>query len=551
MLWCRQKELKIKQSYQQVRFSSIVSSILGSIVLVLFFPSITYSKAPKSITPKSSSISPSSHSAKPTAWFFDGPLAYEFAEYVQNKYEQHLDEHLIQTQKVETYLARHFEQDATLLNCLSDASSCDLVDIFLKKGHLQGSVYAFAEVKGAFYSVSIFWDKLQDQQIKRVVYQGKGTTLEQAADQAFNQALDMGTLVLKGISSEAKVWIDGQEMKQADRLYLLSAGKHLLKITQMDFQPYQEEIDIQDQKTLTLTVNLIESYSRFQILILDPTLLDPIIKVDGKVVQPSQELKLQPGSHHIEVSAVDRTTYVEDLELNPGQEETLKIKHLQYDRPYWKIALKRPDPIVFKHQNQVNFRVKVGSLRGGTWPVQADFIDQIQMASNVKNSPRQAYGLRQGGIDFGFKWNLDPFEHNGQLGFEPINFSYDWTQNGVLNAGGNQQPGYELVDLSRLTTRLLWLGYRLPMWRVVPHFSLGMLWAYESATVVVKNSNQKEEYDVSLSGFRLGWEIGVDFYISEEWIAQLALSADTWPDERSAVQTTLGVSYAFTLLDLF
>lgn len=528
--------------------------------LLLFSISIMYLQEPHlvyaqgELTKTSDSPSTPSVNILPTAWFFDGPLSYELAEYVQNKYEHHLDEHLIQIQKVEAYLADHFTQDETLLNCLSDGTQCSLIEIFLKQGQLKGSVHAVAKVEGAVYSVSMFWDQLQKGQVKRVIYQGKGPTLEEAADQAFDQALDMGTLVLKNVSDQAEVWIDEQKMAQKERRYLLSAGKHTLKITQKDFQAYQSEVEIQDQKTLSVDVKLVEAYSRFQVLILDPTLNSLMIKIDGKEVQASTEIKLLPGSHHIEISAEDRQTYIEDLELKAGQDETLKLKHLQYDRPYWKIALKSPHPDTLKNKNQVTVRLRLGSLRGGTWPVDSPFLEEVQDSSMVKNPVRQAYGLTQGGFDFGFKWNLDPFEHQGQLGFEPINISYDWIQSGVLNAGGDEQKGYDLTDVSRVTTRLLWLGYRFPMWRVVPHFNLGMLWISESGKIRIPEEGQPDRFQtqsVSLSGFRLGWELGVDFYWSADWLVQLALSADAWPNQRSQIQATLGFAYTFTLLDLF
>ena len=497
----------------------------------------------------------------PSLWHFEGPLAYQAQEWVQNQYGDSLTEHLFDEIALERHLSavkqdKDLKQVEQLQTCLvarlkTDSSKgCNLESLFLNEAQLSGHVYFYASVQGAEFTVKLLVAKAGSE---AVLYEEKGEDLKLAGRKAIERAFAMGRYGISGLPSQASIYIDGVEVGQGNGSFVVSAGTHQIKVIAPNFQDYQADFTIQSGQKLDEQVKLVSSLAVLDLKILHQEELQNLkVFVDGEELSSDQYLssyELPPGKHRVLISANNRESIDKEIELAPGEKGTLVI-NLQYDRAPWKIALSTPHPDTKYGRQQIAFRLQSQSLRAGAWSGDVKGFESYPLEKvNAQTSKMNGFGL-----DISFTWLV-----REELGLGPMRLDligYNLETSGDAKVGEtlkldnssvmSVQKQHELKSLTRHKFRLAWVGYQLPMWRVTPYFQGGLMWVYERGKV--SKISTGESGSVSSYGFRLGWEMGVDYRLTPAWVIKASMSSDAWPGERSAIQTMVGGAFAFDAL---
>ena len=488
--------------------------------------------------------SPTSH----TIWSFEGPLAIEVQQYIQQRYASHVKNHLFGAESVSDHLNRALAQPAkSLWSCLADETECDLESALFKHAKIGKRVYVYARSEAGRYMIHLVLYAPNASQ--PVHYREVGDSFEATCGPLLNQILEMGRLKLNHISTDTQVQIDGQVVGHGPGVYPLSAGAHSLRLNAPQHTPHTEDLSIKAGHSLEISVQLVSALSHIKVRVLDQdSLVDLKVTLNQKVIQAGALQSVGQGKHLIEVSAHDRVTYSKTIDVGSSEQITVPVS-LSYNRAEWKMWLRDPHPDAISQRNQLYFRFKGGSAQGGLWPAEvSDFETSPGMISPSSISTQNG-SIQFTGFDLGINWNLPITSPVGPMRFDLLAFSYErFSDSGIVNEDLKEsmdRKEYDLVELSRYQTRFLWVGYQLPMWRVIPYLQTGLIWTYESGKI----SEGDQSGAVSYSGFRLGWEAGIDVAISPEWVIKTSLSADTWPGERSVLRGTLGFAYSFSLID--
>jgi hypothetical protein len=486
--------------------------------------------------------------ASPTVWSFDGPLAIEVQQYIQQRYAPHVKDHLFGAESVGQYLNRAFAQPAeSLWSCLGDETECDLETALFKHAKIAKRVYVHARSEGGRYIIHLVLYAPNAPQ--PVHYREVGDSFEATCGPLLNQILEMGRLKLKQISTDTQVQIDGQTVGRGPGIYPLSAGAHTLRLSAPQHTPHTEELAIKAGHSLEISVHLVSALSHIKVKVLDQgALRDLKVTLNQKMIQAGALQSVGQGKHLIEVSAHDRVTYSKTIDIGPSEKITIPVS-LSYTRAEWKMWLRDPHPDAISQRNQLYFRFKGGSAQAGLWPAEVSDFDTSPGMISPDSISTQNGSIQFTGFDLGINWNLPMTSPVGPMRFDLLAFSYErFNDSGIVYEDLKEsmdRKEYDLVELSRYHTRFLWVGYQLPMWRVIPYLQTGLIWTYESGKIVEGDQSGA----VSYSGFRLGWEAGIDVAISPEWVIKTSLSADTWPGERSVLRGTLGFAYSLSLID--
>ena len=155
------------------------------------------------------------------------------------------------------------------------------------------------------------------------------------------------------------------------------------------------------------------------------------------------------------------------------------------------------------------------------------------------------------GFDLSFDWLVEESFGFGPVRLNPLGYNFESFSDSQVAEELNFEVGvhssqvkyYKLRSLHRHKTRLMWLGYQLPMWRITPYAQAGLLWVYERGKI--ERESTGDTAIVSAHSLRFGWEVGVDVRLTPEWVVKASMISDVWPGERSAVQTLIGGAYAF------
>ena len=484
-----------------------------------------------------------------TLWNFEGPLAPSLKAIAQERYGERAAGHIFERAALEEHLARHLspERLAPLEECARDGGSCDLGALLLEGGALKGRVFVSATElsDGLGFSVSVEWHKRGAASPER--FSATEPTLDRACAVIFERALQVGTLTLKGLPAGGALSVGGEPVSLSQGLALLEAGEHEITLSAPDHEPLTAKVEIKPALTTELTVKMIPSSGSFKVMVLgDELMRDLRATLNGEPLAVGAVVRLPSKREHtLRVEATDRSTYDLTFSLNPSEARTQTVE-LPFSRPYWKIALKSPHPDVQVSTHQVYARFIGSSISGGSWEANVS-----GAGGDAKLARSQAYGVGAWGLDAGLRWGVDPSSPTGSLQLDLVGVAHQRLSGAIaLSEGTPGQPsdcapsrpceGLTLTNLSRTLTRVLWVGYQLPMWRVTPYLNGGLVWAYEAGSL-------KGGGEVSAHSLRLGWEAGVDVTLSPEWVLKAALVADAWIDSRASYQVAVGAAYAFTL----
>jgi hypothetical protein len=497
--------------------------------------------------------SPSVGRGLKTLWTFEGPLAPSLKAIVKERYSARAAEHIFERAELEAHLAATLTPAslAPLEACARDERTCDLGQLLLEGGSLSGRAFVSAQERpeGGF-TVRVTWYKADAVAPER--FSVTEPTLERACALVFGQALQVGTLVIKGLPPGATLSQGERQVPLLEGKALLEAGEHELTVSAPDHEPIIIKAALGAGLTTELQVKMVVSSATFKLMVLGDERMQGLkATLNGEPLIVDQVVRLPSKREHtLRVEAEDRAPYDLTFTLSPSEARTQTVE-LPLSRAPWKIALRTPHPDVQASTNQVYARFRSARLAGGSWG--ADVSGSSGAAKEVQS---QSYPAGAWGFDAGFRWNVDPASLAGSLQLDLVGVGYQRVEGPIaLNEGTPGQTsncdkrsdpprpceGLTLNELNRTLTRLLWVGYQLPMWRVTPYLNAGLLWVYESGSL-------KGGGDVSAHSLRLGWEAGVDMTLSPEWVVKMALVADAWMDSRASYQLAIGAAYAFTLL---
>lgn len=487
-----------------------------------------------------------------TLWAFEGPLAASLKAIVQERYGAQASGHIFERADLEAHLAAHLTDSslAPLEACVRDARVCDLPSLLLEGGALKGRAFVSAQERAeGGVTVRVTWYKAGVAQPER--FSATEPTLDRACAVVFEQALQVGTLVIKGLPPGATLAEGEAQVALQGGRALMEAGEHELTLTAPDHEPLSLKVALRPALTTEVEVKMLTSSGTFKLMVLDDERMQGLkATLNGEPLTVDQVVRLPSKREHtLRVEADDRAPYDLTFTLSPSEARTQTVE-LPFSRAYWKIALRAPHPDVQVSTHQVYARFRSAHVAGGSW--EADVSGWDGQAKRVQS---QSYPVGAWGIDAGFRWNIDPSSAAGSLQLDMVGVGYQRVSGPIaLNEGAPGQKGdcdkrsdpprpcegLTLTELHRTLTRVMWVGYQVPMWRVTPYLNAGLLWVYESGSL-------KGGGEVSAHSLRLGWEAGVDMTLTPEWVVKMALVADAWVDSRASYQLAVGAAYAFTL----
>ena len=484
-----------------------------------------------------------------TLWSFEGPFASSLKAIAQERYGERAAGHIFDRAALEEHLARRLSPESlsSLERCALDEGVCDLGALLLEGAGLKARAFVSAEelAGGGGFKVSVEWHKRGAQPPER--FSVTESTLTRACAVVFERALQVGTLTIKGLPAGATLSVGEDPAPLSGGVTLLEAGEHDITLRAPDHEPVTARVEIKPALTTELTVKMIPSSGTFKVMVLGDELMHGLrATLNGEPLAVGAVVRLPSRREHtLRVEATDRSAYDVTFSLNPSEARTQTVE-LPFSRPYWKIALKSPHPDVQVSTHQVYARLMGSSVSGGSWG--ADVSGAGGAAARVGS---QGYGASAWGLDAGLRWGVDPSSATGSLQLDLVGVGHQRLSGPIALSEGTpgqradcakDRPceGLTLTSLSRTLTRLLWVGYQLPMWRVTPYLNGGVVWAYETGSL-------KGGGEVSAHSLRLGWEAGVDVTLSPEWVVKAALVADAWVDSRASYQVAVGAAYAFTL----
>jgi hypothetical protein len=537
---------------RSITLTSLCSSLLGLSVfslslLGLFTPHLLHAQPAQPAQPaQESTPQPLSSITLKTLWRFQGPLAPELRAIAQELYAERVRGHLF-TQEA---LIEHLRGALSTANkglfdevsaCLSGGSPCDDMALLLRRLRLKERVFVGATEGDQGFKVTLS-SQIPGQPKRSLSAQGE--TLRGAARKLFEQRLQLGTLKLEGLPKEAEIKVGGEVISTLSEPLALPAGSYELSVSAPHMLPYSTQVEIKPLSLTTLTPALTPSTTDFKVIVLDHERMPDLkVTLNGQAVQVGALLKVKVNEpYEVVAEATDRVKHSESITFKPNTEVAVLTIEMPYSRPFWKVALKEPHPD-HMHNALLYVRLSGGQLNAGNWGASVRGRDEV---SALKS---QAYSAGSWGVDAGLSWDNDPTSPTGSLRLDLGGFSYQELSDpitvgegapGASRCDGAPCAGYTLTSLQRYLTRLLWVGYQAPMWRVVPYGNIGLLWSYERGELAGGG-------EVSTHSLRLGWEVGLDATLTPEWGVKLSLTADAWPGERSAYQGALGLTYAFSV----
>ena len=483
-----------------------------------------------------------------TLWIFEGPLAPRIQGFAREMYAERVAAHIFDRATLVQHLKRALmtqakELDQEALSCLADKSTCDDQALLMRRLSLKERIFVSAIEDEKGFEVTLERRGQDRGAVKRLKV--RNTDLSEACSVLFEQLLQVGTLSISGLPSSFSLSVDGQALDVERWPVVLEAGEHDLTLSAPEHEPLKVKVPVKPSLLTELEVKLLSSKAKVKILVLgDEQMKDLIVKVDEQVIKPGEITELNINQdYEISAQAEDRSSYLETLRFGPGENVATVTITLPYSRPYWKIALKRPHEERL-HNSLAYVRISGGQLNAGSWRGSASNADR-DIPTTFKS---QGYGASSWGVDLGLKWDSDPTSSTGSLRLDVVGFGYQYMSDALtINEAkpSGSGDGVTLTSLERYLTRLLWVGYQATMWRVTPYANLGLIWLYERGEI----ANNAGE--VSAHALRLGWEFGFDALLTPEWGLKTSLMADAWPGQRSAYQLSIGVTYAFSVPELF
>lgn len=483
-----------------------------------------------------------------TLWIFEGPLAPRIQGFARDMYAERVASHIFDRATLAQHLQRALmAQKETLdqeaLSCLADQSTCDDQALLMRRLSLKERIFVSAVEDEKGFEVTLERRGQDRGAVKRL--RVHNADLSEACSVLFEQLLQVGTLSISGLPSSFSLSVDGQPLDVERWPVVLEAGEHELTLSAPEHEPLDVKVNVKPSLLTELEVKLLSSKAKVKILVLgDEQMKDLVVKVDDQVITPGEITELNINQdYEVFAQAEDRSTYLETLRFGPGENVATVAITLPYARPYWKIALKRPHEERL-HNSLAYIRISGGQLNAGSWRGSASSADR-DTPTTFKS---QGYGAGSWGLDLGLKWDADPTSSTGSLRLDVAGFGYQYISDTVtINEAkpSGAGDGVTLTSLERYLTRLLWVGYQATLWRVTPYANLGLIWLYERGELA------NEAGEVSAHALRLGWEFGFDALLTPEWGLKTSLMADAWPGQRSAYQLSIGVTYAFSVPELF
>ena len=506
-------------------------------------------------------------------WQFDGQLAFEAQQFVQTEYGDTLTGHLFDDSMLKEYLIEKIvpsnESQGTvpssgvqssakasqqeIQKCLGlltqKADQCQLTQLMLKTSGVRQLVYFHIQFESNQFKARMAVENIEGE-IK--VYRRQGPKFRSLVRTLIEQVFSVARYQITGLPPKAEVWIDDQKMPSKGP-YVVNAGSHKIKVSAPQYQDYQTTITLKNGQVLSEHVKLASALASVQIKILNQDdLVDLNVMVDGKPIdlaQLNQPIEIKPGKHTLSCTARDRIAIQKDFELKPGHKGEWQIR-LNYDKPFWKIALRTPHADSQQGDLLVAVRLQTQTLRAGSWDAQVDeFKDPLLAPDRIRAQPRDLSGF---GFDIDVSWIPDEQWGIGPMRVGLLGIGYEHFGQGQVSDRVNIDTSaltpvngiYELSSLNRFKTKILWPGYQLTFWRISPYVKTGFMWVYEQGDIDTK----REDGVISNHSLRWGWELGFDYRLLPEWVIQAAFSGDVSTNQRAALQLMIGAAFA---LDVF
>ena len=231
-------------------------------------------------------------SPTPTLWQFDGKLAFQAQRWIQSHYGETLTNHLLDEAALRAYLESE-ERRADLADskglehCLIEVandsqnkkeSRCDIDQLLVEQVKLNKRVFLTTDVEGSSFYITLVIDPIGGEPL---VYTATGSDLKSAGRAIIERAFGMGTYVITGIPSEARVLVDNIEVGRGPGTYVVTAQEHRLKVSAKNYQSYESTFTLKAGQKIKQELTLVSSLASLKIKIHHEDELEELMVYEG------------------------------------------------------------------------------------------------------------------------------------------------------------------------------------------------------------------------------------------------------------------------------
>lgn len=459
----------------------------------------------------------------PLVWHFPGSRADDLRGALVTARGDAPD-HLMTSDELRAFVAA--APVPTELGCLADLRACaDPAIEALGLLGAAGRVTATVVGGGTDFTVTLL--RIAAAGGEPQAYEGRGTTLADAAREAFGQLRGNGTLELTVDPADAAIFLDDRLLGQGSGAYPGPPGAHRLRIEADGKRPIEQGVEITIGRTTTVSVDLPDAYGQLVLLLSPPGAR--VLVDQTPITDPSQTLELPPGAHRLCVEADGHDPYEADLVIKPRVQLDLTIG-LQRSEPAWQAALRSPHADTTAHPFYLRADFRSGAILSG------DVDTQTGRGDSRLDVQSQDASLGVAGLTIGAGWR------SALLVVEALSLSFEGGPSAV-DATVDGTPG-RLRDPGRFTIRPGWVGARYDAWRLEPYAQGGVELTRESF-----DAKRGPGAYTSLTHWSvlLGLEFGVRYALTPDVFVGLAAQFDFLPGQRTQASLLIGGGYALEL----
>jgi hypothetical protein len=354
---------------------------------------------------------------------------------------------------------------------------------------------------------------------------GQGKSLEAAAEAALGELSGQGRVQVNVKPADAALLLDGRPWAMGEGTHPAPPGTWKLTVTAPNHAPLELELVVARGELTVVTAELVTSQSMLALKI-DPP--DALVLVDGEVVDPSRPIRLPPGDHVLEASAPGKAPHTHKFVVEPSTRLDLSLV-MRPEGDDWASRFSEPHPDTIAKPFQIRASLRFASIGAGELKATAG-ADADRVAVR-----RQLDSMGQFGLSVAAGWRD---EH---LTLEAVSFALS-SGSGPAKARLDDGTTGQIEDYRRFSVRPLWVGLRLPRWRVDPYAQLGPVLAFD-AFDAVNATGARQSF--TRTAFLVGINVGARFFFSDQWFAHLGFDSTFWFGERTASTFVLGGGWSF------
>lgn len=461
--------------------------------------------------------------AEAVLWSFPGPEGEALRAAVLALRGPALAGHRIAQAEVAEHLATQRPSPGALA-CLTDAAVCaDEAHAVMRALGILARVEAEAQQGAKGWEVHLGQRRLGAATDTELVGQGK--TIEAAAEAALGEMSGQGRVQVSVKPADATLLLDGRPWATGEGIHPAPPGTWKLTVKAPNYAPLDLEITVARGELTAVTAELVTSQSMLALKI-DPP--DALVLVDGEVVDPSRPIRLPPGEHTLEATAPGKAPHTHKFVVEPSTRLDLGLT-MRPEGDDWAAAFSAPHPDTLAKPFQIRAALRFTSLGSGELKATAGS-DADRVAVR-----RQTESMSQFGVSVSGGWRD---EH---LSLDALGLLLS---NGGGPAKARMDDGTtgQIEDYRRFAVRPLWVGLRLPRWRVDPFVQVGPVLAFDAFDAV--NANGARE-SFTRTAFLVGINMGARFFFSDTWFANVGFDSTFWFGERTTSTFVLGGGWAF------